>query len=95
MGIFVKDCYLHYENEHGFLSTCSVGYLQHLYSQHTVAQNVKAAAYLYDKLIDELDGFTFPNAKFIDGEWVVENNQKITEAEINSFIKYCRGKHVS
>lgn len=66
-----------------------------LYTQYTVHEKVKAAAYLYEKLIQELDGFTFPNAKFIDGEWVVENNQKITEAEINSFIKYCRGKHVS
>lgn len=95
MSIFVKDCYLHYENEHGFLSTCSVAYLHMLYTQYTVREKVKAAAYLYEKLIQELDGFTYPDAKFIDGEWVVENNQKITEAEINSFIKYCRGKHVS
>lgn len=94
MDIFVKDCYLHYENEHGFLSTCSVGFLHTLYSQYTVAQRVKAAAYLYEKFIHELDGLTYPDAKFIDGEWVVGNHQ-VTEAELNRFIKYCRGKHVS
>ncbi|UEP19216.1 hypothetical protein [Klebsiella phage vB_KpnM-VAC36] len=93
--IFVKDCYLHYQNEHGFESTCSVAYLHMLYTQYTVREKVKAAAYLYEKLIQELDGFTYPDAKFIDGEWIIVENQQITEAEINRFIKYCRGKHVS
>lgn len=93
--IFVKDCYLHYENEHGFESTCSVAFLHTLYSQYTVREKVKAAAYLYEKLIHELDGLTYPDAKFIDGEWIVSPDQQITEAELNRFIKYCRGKHVS
>lgn len=89
--MIVKDGIFYYQSTTGFQAQLRVEHLNDLYHLPLVPNGTKAAAYLYEKLMQGYGGAHTPDAKFINGQWVEVEYIDAETKDVYKFIEFCRG----